>query len=260
VNARGASYACEGIIVPVPRIVSAGLLVLVAAVAFVALGIWQLARLDQRRAFNAEMAGRLQAVPLVLTGAELSEPVDTLKYRPVVVRGEYDAAHEQSLVNQFWQGQLGAHLVTPLVIAGSDRAVLVDRGWIPDADSAPERWVKFAEPGTIEVRGWIQPGENGSSQPALFPSQPRTWLRVDTKQMQPQAGHLLLPFYIQPAPKPDSTTPPLRSDLNLDLGEGPHLGYALTWFGLAVSVLVGFVALVRSGQLVRPSSDEVRTS
>jgi surfeit locus 1 family protein len=233
------------------RTVSAGLLVLVVAVAFVALGIWQLARLDQRRALNAEMEDRLQAPLLVLTGAEFSEPVDALKYRPVFARGEYDRAHEQSLINQYWLGHLGAHLVTPLVITGSDRAVLVDRGWIPDADSAPERWDKFAEPGTVEVRGWILPGQDGTGRPAQFTSQPRTWLRVDTQQMQPQIGHPLLPFYIQPASKADGTTPPLRSDLNPDLSEGPHLGYAITWFGLALAVLAGFVALLRSGRLTQ---------
>lgn len=233
------------------RTLSAGLLVLLVAIGFVALGFWQLARLDQRRAFNAEMTGRLHAAPLALSGADLSEPVDTLKYRPVVARGEYDGAHQQSLVNQFWQGQLGVRLVTPLVIAGSDRAVLVDRGWIPDVDSAPERWDKYAEPGTVEVRGWIQPGQDGSGRPAQFKPQPRTWLRVDTQQMQPQIGHPLLPFYIQPAPNADRTTPPLRSDFNPDLSEGSHLGYAITWFGLAVAVLAGFVVLVRSGRLTQ---------
>jgi surfeit locus 1 family protein len=231
------------------RTLSAGLLVLVVAIAFVALGFWQLARLDQRRAFNAEMTDRLQAAPLNLSGADLSEPVDALKYRPVVARGEYDRAHEQSLVNQFWQGQLGVRLVTPLVIAGSDRAVLVDRGWIPVADSAPERWDKYAEAGAVEVRGWILPGQDGSGRPAQFKSQPRTWLRVDIQQMQPLIGHLLLPIYIQPALRADRTTPPLRSDFNLDLSEGPHLGYAITWFGLSVAILAGFVALVHSGRL-----------
>jgi surfeit locus 1 family protein len=233
------------------RTLSAGLTVLVVAIIFVGLGFWQLARLDQRRAFNAEMADRLQAAPLVLTGADLGEPVDSLKYRPVVARGEYDAAHEQSLVNQFWQGQLGVRLVAPLVITGSDRAVLVDRGWIPDVDATPERWSKYGETGTVEVRGWIMPGQDGSGRPAQFTSEPRTWLRVDTQQMQPQIGHPLLPFYIQPAPKADGTSPPLRSDLTLDLSEGPHLGYAITWFGLAVAVLAGFVALVHSGRLAQ---------
>ena len=221
------------------------------AITFVALGFWQLSRLDQRRVFNAELTDRLQAVPLNLSGADLSEPVDALRYRPVIARGEYDRAHEQSLVNQFWQGQLGVRLVTPLVIAGSDRAVLVDRGWIPVADSAPDRWDKYGETGTVEIRGWIQPGQDGSGRPAQFKSQPRTWLRVDTQQMQPQIGHPLLLFYIQPAPKADRTTPPLRSDFNPDLSEGPHLGYAITWFGLAVAVLAGFVALVHSGRLAQ---------
>ena len=95
------------------------------------------------------------------------------------------------------------------------------------------------------------PGQDGTGRLAQFTSLPRMWLRVDTQQMQGAAGHPLLPVYIQPIPKADKSTPPLRSELALDLSEGPHLGYAITWFGLAVAVVIGFGALVRSGRLRR---------
>jgi len=231
------------------KTISAGLLTLLVAILFVGLGFWQLARLDQRKALNAQVEGRLALAPLALTGADLGEAVDDLKYRPVTAQGTYDYEHEQAVFNQYYQGQLGLRLVTPLVIAGSEQAVMVDRGWIPDADSAPARWAKYAEGDSVEVRGWLMPGTDGSGRQAQFSSLPRMWLRIDTQQMQALAGHALLPVYIQPGPKANANTPPIRSDLAIDLSEGPHLGYAITWCGLAVAVTIGYFALLKSGRL-----------
>src|SRR5207244_1592894 len=106
------------------RIISAGLVCALAVVVFILLGFWQLARLDQRRAYNAELTEQLNAAPLVLTGAEVPEPA-SLQYRTTIARGSYDFAHEQAKVNQFWEGRLGIHLLTPLVISGSSEAIVV---------------------------------------------------------------------------------------------------------------------------------------
>src|SRR5438477_464504 len=67
--------------------------------------------------------------------------------------------------------------------------------------------------------------------------------------LESRLARTLLAVYILPGPKANANTPPLRGELALDLSEGPHLGYAITWFGLAVAVSIGFVALVRSERL-----------
>ena len=45
------------------KTISAGLLTLAVAILFVGLGFWQLARLDQRKALNAELESRLAMPP-----------------------------------------------------------------------------------------------------------------------------------------------------------------------------------------------------
>ncbi|MGH2524968.1 MAG: SURF1 family protein, partial [Anaerolineales bacterium] len=102
----------------------------VGALAMVGLGFWQLARLAERRTFNAEVRARLAQPPLLLTGQPLTGAAQ-LEYRPVIARGEYDFANEIVLRNRAHAGQPGVHVLTPLKLTGSDVAVLVNRGWIP---------------------------------------------------------------------------------------------------------------------------------
>ncbi len=67
----------------------ATLLVVAAAAVMIRLGIWQLDRLQQRRAFNARVLAQTTQPSLDLTGANLSEDLTGMEYRAVVVNGEY---------------------------------------------------------------------------------------------------------------------------------------------------------------------------
>ena len=105
------------------------LIVLLAMAAMAALGFWQLDRLDQRRAFNLQRRAALAAPPFELTGAPLPLPPVDLRDRQAVAHGAFDYARQVSIRNHNYEGQPGVYLVTPLLISGSDKAVLVNRGW-----------------------------------------------------------------------------------------------------------------------------------
>ena len=118
----------------------ATILVVIVAVVFVRLGFWQLDRLAQRRALNAQLSAQMEAAPLVLDADTINDDLSEMEFRQAIVKGEYDFSQQITLRNQFINGQLGVHLVTPLKIEGTDPAVMVDRGWIPMEDQAPENW------------------------------------------------------------------------------------------------------------------------
>jgi len=50
----------------------------------------------------------------------------------------------------------------------------------------------------------------------------------------------MLPAYIQQAPDPTWTSLPRRTQPELDLSEGPHLGYAFQWFIFAAILGIGY--------------------
>src|SRR5574339_344360 len=103
-------------------------------------GFWQLDRLEQRRAFNAqfEMA---RAQPALDLNEEQPPDLAEMEWRPVKVTGEYDFANQVAIRNQYYDNEYGYHLWTPLVFGAE--AVFVDRGWIPaEGNATASDWRK----------------------------------------------------------------------------------------------------------------------
>ncbi len=235
-----------------PRWLIAHLVVVAIVAVFISLGSWQLRRLDERRAANAQLELRLADPAKALT--ELVDGIDdpsdggTLAYRRVTVSGIYDPDHEVLARSRVYEGQSGFHLLTPL-ITGDGRAVLVNRGWVPlEWDQPP---VEGALPpnGEVLLAGVIRASESrsglGPADPTEGPLQRLYW--IDLTRLQSQLPYPLYPVYLQlleqqPAQRGSLPVPaPLP-----ELTEGPHLSYAIQWFSFTVIALVGYGALIRT--------------
>ncbi|WP_029215166.1 SURF1 family protein [Kallotenue papyrolyticum] len=221
--------------------------VIVLALLCVRLGFWQLDRLDQRRAHNALLAARMSAPPIELVG----QPIDVAanEYRRVVVRGTFDVQHEVIVRPSSLYEQPGADLFTPLRIAGSDQAVLVNRGWVPLAQSEPQARRQFAVSGPVQIEGLLRAPKHRSSwgPPDHVPPGGRldAWYRPDVERIAAQTPYPLLPFYIEQLPGNTQQLPQPHPAIDIT-DEGPHLSYAIQWFSFAVIGVIGYLALVRS--------------
>ncbi|MBI5030922.1 MAG: SURF1 family protein [Chloroflexi bacterium] len=231
-------------------------LVIIAMAVMIRLGFWQLDRLAQRRTFNADVTAQLQASPLTVADLTGSTDLSGLNYRSIVLRGRYDYSQQVALNNQEWNAQPGVHLITPLVLDDSDQAVLVDRGWIPYSQSDSTKWSQFAESEIVEVRGRILQSQTSPLGAPAGVTHQTTWFRVDILALQKQISHRLVPIYVQQFPDSAWKNLPYRSDVNLDLTEGPHLGYALTWFSFTAILGIGSLGYVVSKRRlpIRPQS------
>ncbi len=236
------------------------LLVIAGVGVLIRLGIWQLDRLEWRRAFNARVTGQLSAATLDLNRDLPVSGLYDMEYRDVVVRGTYDFSREVLLRNQVWENRLGFHVLTPLHIDNSDWVVLIDRGWIPFEDGAPESRAKYQGPVEVEMRGMIRRGQEkpdfgGVPDPTLAPGQTRldAWNVVNLARIGDESGLMLLPVYILQAPDPALTDLPYRSLPEIEISEGPHFGYAMQWFTFAAILGLGYPFFVR--RQLRKSSD-----
>jgi surfeit locus 1 family protein len=120
--------------------------------------------------------------------------------------------------------------------------------------SNPEQRKVFQEAtGAVGVRGILrrsQPRRSNMS-PAdlpLGPERPRldAWYRVDIPRIQEQVPYPLLPVFLEEEPaagEPARRFP--RPDPDIELSEGPHLGYAIQWFAFAGILLGGYTLLFR---------------
>jgi surfeit locus 1 family protein len=228
----------------------ATLLVVVGTAVCIRLGIWQLDRLEQRRAFNAQFTSA-RAQPVLDLNQEQPSGVDEMEWRPVTVTGEYDFANQVAIRNQYYGSQYGYHLLTPIQFEG--QAVLVDRGWIPaDGNSTPEDWRKYDEPGMVHVSGQIRLGDAKSALLGVGDSLPENgeklevWNNADLTRIAAQLPYPILPVYIQPEADPADTIPPIPFQPEVELTEGPHFGYALQWFTFATILFVGYPFFLRN--------------
>ena len=227
----------------------ATLFVFAGAALCIRLGIWQLDRLQQRRAFNTQFEfARAEAV--LDLNREIPQDITAMEWRSVKVTGEYDFANQVALRNQYNGDQYGYHLLTPLLFDG--KAILVDRGWIPaDANSAPADWRKYDELGIVSLSGQIRLGQTKPAFGGVGDTLPENgakleiWNNADLAHIAPQMQYPVLPVYIQPATDLSDTEPPIPFQSEVELTEGPHFGYALQWFTFATILFVGYPFYLR---------------
>ncbi len=193
----------------------------------VGLGFWQLQRLEWKEGLIAERAARL-AAPAVAIG-EIRD-WRSLERRRVSARGRYLHDRGMRVVNRLRRGRPGHGLVTPLALPDGS-AVLVDRGWMPP-DAAPR-----PEPaGEVFVVGLLRAGGRSNAwQPRNDPARGE-WFFVDAPRMAEAAGlDDAKPFHLQLLPAAGRTGYPEPGGPGAAL-PNRHLGYALTWFGLAAAL------------------------
>jgi cytochrome oxidase assembly protein ShyY1 len=225
----------------------AHLVVVILVVVFVSLGFWQLRRLEERQLTNAVGESRSQAAPVdieVLLGAAGND-ADSLEYRLATATGLFQPEHEVLIRSQVYQGAAGFHVITPL-LSEEGSAVLVDRGWVPlGMDEVPV--VEAAPPeGEVTVAGWVRPTQQRQ---ALGPADPEdgrlvAMNRVDINRIQDQVPFDLAPVYLSLLGDQETGQPILAAAPTFE-NEGPHLGYAIQWFGFTVIGIVGYFMLIR---------------
>jgi surfeit locus 1 family protein len=228
-----------------------GLALLVGLIC-IRLGLWQLDRLADRRSANSAIRARLELPELSLPD-DLAEGAD-LAYRTAVARGEFDPRHEMYLTSRARDGIAGLQVVTPLLLMEGGPAVLVNRGWISDADYRrlpPDHWT---ERGQIEVRGVLLPSQPEPAMAFLADRVPAggepprvEWRALSIEGMRRQIPYPILDVYLaQQSPSASPNAP--RPSTEVDLSEGPHLGYAIQWFAFAAIALIGAGLWLRRGQ------------
>ena len=228
----------------------ATLLVLAGAALCARLGIWQLDRLDQRRAFNDQVSS-MRALPPLDISAGAPADIGTMEYRAVIASGTYDFVNQVAIRNQYYNELYGFDLLTPLRLADGT-AVLVDRGWVAaEGSEIPEGWRPFDGPQQVQIEGVIRASQaeaslGGRTDPTLAPGQTRLdfWSFVNLERLALQMPYPILMVYIQQT-SPSDSGQPIPHPEAIDLTEGPHFGYTLQWFAFASILLIGYPFYVR---------------
>lgn len=222
---------------------------LVLAAVCVRLGVWQLSRLGERRAYNAAISARL-AEP----EGELSTIIPdsaSARYRQVHAAGRFDYEHEIVHTSRTRRGAPGVQILTPLLLAGGG-AVLVNRGWVYSPNGMSVDLARWHEGDSADVSGYLEAFADPASGGGVNVSTPS--LPRGVRRLQRDSVAALLPYPVAPlilvrrdgADQAGEVQHPFRIDLPA-LDEGAHKGYALQWFAFAFIAVAGTVAVVLRG-------------
>jgi len=221
------------------------LLVFAGTAVCVRLGVWQLDRLEQRRAFNFQVES-MRAMDTLDLNQSVPDGIEKMEWRTVTVTGEYDFERQVAMRNQYHETEYGYHLITPLKFSGG--AVLVNRGWIPaDGNSTPEDWRKYDETGEVTVTGQIRLGQEKPAFGGVADAEGKldVWNNLDVKRIAAQSPYPMLPVFIQQDEIPGDDVPPIPFQPEVELTEGSHFGYALQWFSFAAVLFFGYPFYLR---------------
>jgi len=218
------------------------LFILPILLGLILLGNWQMARLAWKTELIERIETRLTAPIMALPPAAKWQSLEQsiYEYRRVQLSGRFDHSKEQFWYAPSKQGEVGVHVITPFhLINGA--VVLVNRGFVPQEKRDPKTRLGGQIEGQVQIAGLL----HWSGQRKWFnpPDEPdhNFWFVRDVAGMAKNIGLQAAPFFVDV----DNATPPALNALpmggqtHIDLSNR-HLGYALTWYGLALVLVIIF--------------------
>jgi surfeit locus 1 family protein len=219
----------------------------VGIVVLLGLGVWQLQRLQWKEGLIAHVAAGLTAAPMPAPRDWDRLNVADLEYTPVRVSGHF--LHDREIFANATLTEpkgprtgFGFFLMTPFQ-TDEGWIVYVNRGFVPREFKAPDARPGSDPTGEATVvglvrapidRAWFMPADDATR---------NEWFSRDPKLYAAAAGipsEQVAPYLIDAAFDPSLPNGlPQGGETIVDFPNN-HLGYALTWFGLAAGLAVVF--------------------
>ena len=190
---------------------------------FVALGSWQIVRLNWKNNLILEIENSLKNPPVELTNSNVEN------YLKIKTSGSIDLEKQIYLYNLNDTGTPGFEVINPILI--NDTNYLINRGWIPFEKKNSQEINVFDENdiiGTLKLQGRknIFKPENDIEENYWFSLNREDILKFTGKEFSKYIIYLNGNYQV---PKPKKITANISNN---------HQKYALTWFSLAISILL----------------------
>jgi len=226
------------------------LLTAAATVVLCLLGAWQLKRMDEKRAFITRLEAQAAGAPSAIPASSGWTTLDllSLDLTRVTASGSFIDSSFAGVRTTIASGGPGTRQLAGFgrwIFQGFRLAdggvVLVNRGFVPENRLSE---IKPAT-GPATVTGFLRaPEPRNAFTPNDLPAQ-REFFTRDPVGIAASLGlGPAAPFYLEAERQGDGLIPPAGVDAKELIGRIPnnHLSYALTWFGLALTLLGVFAA------------------
>ncbi len=217
-------------------------------IVLVMLGVWQLQRLEWKLDLIAKIETRTDAAPVAFEdGLGIMLAGEDAEYLPVRLEGVFDHDNEIHLYANY-EGAQGYFVITPLMREDAP-AVLINRGFVPSAYKDPSTRPTGLIEGPVAIEGLFRiSGDAGAFTPDDQPED-NIWFTRDAARMAAHLGVAAAPAFVDSDGAENLGGWPQGGVTRIEF-RNSHLGYAITWFGLAAALLGVYVAYhVKTGRL-----------
>ncbi|MEN5083631.1 SURF1 family cytochrome oxidase biogenesis protein [Bosea sp. TWI1241] len=245
-----------------PRLLLPALFTLVSLAVLCTLGTWQILRMQEKHAFINRLEAQAVAPPAAMPAASGWAGLDpaALDLSRVVAKGRYVDGPVAGVRTTVAGGPPGSRQLSGFgrwVFQGfaldDGGTVLVNRGFVPE-----ERYGEIRPAaGEATIVGFLRaPEARGSFTPADLPERREFYTRDPAGIAASLGLGAVAPFYLEAERQGDGLTPPAGVDPRELIARIPdnHLQYALTWYGLALTLIGVFVAYALQARWRRPAA------
>lgn len=232
--------------------------------ALLLLGNWQLDRAAYKRNLQAEQSQRSSQLPET-PGAEVFGSTAKNDFRRVRIQGHFQTDRYFLVDNQVTAGVPGYWVIAPFVDA-QQRLWLVNRGWLAAPATRDELPLVTLPASELQLVGSMRPftglvpllREDAWADPSTTGTALRVQ-RLDIQAMSAEVGNrhpdlksVPLELRLEPGSPGVLQAAPQR----IVGGADRHSGYAVTWFGLAITLVIGFTIFGRRRALTEAQTED----
>ena len=221
-----------------PRWIALTAFLLIMIYLFIRLSDWQFDRYNTRIQNNEITTTALSSEPINLT--DLSQVSDLKDWQKVSIKGEFMNSDAKLLRKQYLESSLGFWVITPLKL-DNDQVILVNRGWIPIAESSTsQQEIPSSPQGDVTIIGYVQTLKDTRREPEDLPLNQINYLNSTNFSSQPLSTN-----YLQLA-----SMTPMDNQVAIiplpELSNGPHFSYAIQWILFALMLPIGWYVLLKN--------------
>ena len=211
---------------------------LAGVIATLALGNWQLGRGHEKAVLAQRIDTASHDAPIGLTGAQVN--ADDVVWRRVEASGRFEPKYAVLIDNRIVRGAVGYYVVMPLKIEGSERYVLVNRGWVAGTGSR-DTLPQIATPAQpVRITGLATAPSKRYLELSTKTVEGNVWQNLTLERYRATVPIALQPVVIQQESKLDDAL--VREWSAPDLGIDKHYAYAFQWFVMAAAIVIIYIA------------------
>jgi len=209
-----------------------------AMIVTIGLGTWQIQRLDWKQ--NIIDSIEKAKIEAPLASLPPNETIAAHEFARVALSGWWEKDIEFHVTPRYFKEKLGYHIFTPLRLKDG-RTVMVNRGWVPADHKDIAKRPESKAQGHTSLVGMIRVGADRNTFTPPSQAEKNVWFGRDVEQM----GEFAKLTNVAPVSvdliaeqNPQILPVPFNGEIKL---YNQHLSYIITWYGIALGVLVIFL-------------------